>query len=120
LVASKEGRKVYPRYKLAPTVQSEPSDDGCILLRLDTGAVYGLNQTGARIVAELQEAKDGVSLQAIVPGLLDQFDVRRQRLTADLIDFFSELEKRGLVLQCAEPCSEPRRVLKNKIAQSAH
>jgi hypothetical protein len=111
---------VYPRYKLAPTVQSEPSDDGCILLRLDTCAVYGLNQTGARIVAELQEAKDGVSLQAIVPGLLDQFDVRRQRLTADLIDFFSELEKRGLVFQCAEQCSEPRRVLKNKVTQSAH
>jgi len=115
---------VNPRYKLAPTVQSKPSGDCCILLCRETGAMYGLNHTGARIVAELQEAEDGVSVGTIVPGLLRQFDVRQRRLKADLVNFFSELEKRGLVLQCTEPCreqgSEPRRVSKKKTTPSAH
>lgn len=65
-----------------------------VLLDPASGSYYGLNEVAARI---LDLAREETTIDQIVDRLLDEFDVERQRLAADVVIFVKDLEARGLI-----------------------
>lgn len=65
-----------------------------VLLDPSSGSYYGLNEVAARI---LDLAREETTIDQIVDRLLDEFDVERQRLAADVVTFVEDLEARGLI-----------------------
>ena len=66
-----------------------------VLLQLGTGTYFGLDAVGTRIwhcLAELQ------STEAIVPLLLQEFDVNEQQLRSDLQALIAQLLERRLLI----------------------
>jgi hypothetical protein len=65
-----------------------------VLLNLDTGKYFGLDEVGARMYALLAEHK---SLRQAYQTLLDEYEVDPDRLEQDLIVLVDDLVERGLV-----------------------
>lgn len=65
-----------------------------VLLNMNAENYYGLNPVGARL---MQLAQTGATLNEIVGGLLDEFDVGRERLEADVRSVAADLIAAGLL-----------------------
>lgn len=66
-----------------------------VLLHLGTGTYFGLDAVGTRIWHRLAELR---STQAIVPLLLQEFDVNEQQLRSDLEALIAQLLERQLLI----------------------
>jgi hypothetical protein len=81
-------------------VRAAPNQVSCdlsgesIILDLDSGIYYGLNEVGARVWALVQEP---VALRAVLEALLEEYDVDPGRCAADLLNLARELAERGLL-----------------------
>jgi hypothetical protein len=67
-----------------------------VLLQLDTGVYYGLDDVGTRVWQLIVELGD---LEAVLEVLLSEYDVERERLEADIERLVGELEVKGLVVR---------------------
>lgn len=65
-----------------------------VVLDPTSGNYYGLNEVAARI---LELAQQPTTLSKIVDQLLEEYDVKRERLAADVAMFIGDLEQRGLL-----------------------
>lgn len=65
-----------------------------VLLNLDSGKYYGLDEIGTRIWMLLSQHHNLYSAFQI---LLDEYDVEENRLTGDLIKLVEDLVKNGLL-----------------------
>ena len=65
-----------------------------VLLNLETGDYYGLNEIGARAWSLLRESP---RLEQILNLLLDTYEVSEEQLTEDLRTFLADMEAHGLV-----------------------
>jgi hypothetical protein len=65
-----------------------------VLLNLQTGRYFGLDEVGTRMWAALTTAE---SLQAAFDALLAEYAVEGERLERDLRDLVEKLVKQGLV-----------------------
>lgn len=65
-----------------------------VLLDPTSGTYFGLNEVAARI---LDLAQEETTVAAIVDRLLEEFEVERDRLEADVVAFVRDLEGRGLI-----------------------
>ena len=74
--------------------------DEVVILGLDDEVYYGLDGAGARLWNLLQTPR---SLIEVVEILLQEFDVTRDRLTADLRALFESLNERGLLTTADSP-----------------
>jgi hypothetical protein len=68
--------------------------DEVVILGLQDSAYYGLTEVGARIWDLLQTRR---TLKDIVDVLVAEYDVSRERATADLSALITDLDARGLV-----------------------
>ncbi|HMR10061.1 MAG TPA: PqqD family protein [Polyangiaceae bacterium] len=68
--------------------------DEVVILHLDDGAYYGLNQVGTRVWELLQEPR---RLDEIVMAVVSEFDVSRSACEADIRGLLKELGERGLL-----------------------
>jgi hypothetical protein len=82
------------RVVASPDVVHRELDGEAVLLNLDTGMYFGLDEVGTRVWRCLGEATD---LARIHQTLLDEYDVAADRLEADLIGLVAELADQGLV-----------------------
>ena len=69
-------------------------DDEAILLDVNSGTYYGLNEVGAHIMALLQEPK---SVNGLIDIMLEEYEVEPERLKHDLMIFLREMEDQQLV-----------------------
>lgn len=69
--------------------------DEAVLLDPASGSYFGLNEVAARILHLTQEE---TTVSAVVDRLVEEFDVSRERLTADVLAFVADLESRGLIV----------------------
>jgi hypothetical protein len=69
-------------------------DDGAVLLNVDTGIYYGLDQVGSR-VWEIIGA--GATDDSLVDQLSQEYSVDRETLRFDVATLLSELQAKGLV-----------------------
>ena len=75
-------------------VLSRVLDGEAVLLDLESGTYFGLNDVGTRV---WQLIVAGSSVGEIKSALIDEFDVSADRLSRDLDELLLGLEKRGLV-----------------------
>lgn len=80
---------------LTPSQISSDLGDEAVILHLDSGVYYGLNEVGARIWELLQERSRRFSdIQSIV---LSEYDVSPEVFQQDLTNILHELRGAGLV-----------------------
>ncbi len=88
-IPADEGPFVATRRQVSCTVSGE-----VVILHLDDGAYYGLNEVGTRIWELLQEPR---GFQDLVAAVVDEFDVTPEACADDVRVLLDELGARGLV-----------------------
>ena len=83
----------------ARDVLSADFDPDLVLLKLQDGTYYGLDDVGARVWALLQSP---VPLGVIRDTITSEFDVEPARCTRDIQAFVADLIGRGLVDVCTD------------------
>lgn len=76
------------------TVLAQKVGDEVVLLNLESGEYFGLNEAGARIWSLLQEGNDIAGVQRT---LASDYDVPMERLNEDMERFLDTLQSKGLV-----------------------
>ena len=66
-----------------------------VILDLASGTYFGLDPVGARIWALMGE---GVTLAEICATMLEEYEVEREQLEADVLRLTTELAERGLIV----------------------
>jgi len=84
------------RWRIGRDVAFEFVDDEAVALNLKTGAYYRLNPTAARAWRLLEKS---LGMDALVDDLLEEMEVERGRLEADLAELFADLERHGLAIR---------------------
>jgi hypothetical protein len=85
-----------PRLTIDPATRATAaSDDGQVLLHLETGRICAINAMGARIWSALVE---GRSVDEIVTLLGDEYDAPPERIAADVRAFLAQLRDKHYVL----------------------
>jgi hypothetical protein len=69
-------------------------DDQTVMMDIEKGSYFGLNQTGSGIWAMLAEP---VIVGELCERLVEQFDVPREQCERQVIDFLGSLLDRGLL-----------------------
>lgn len=81
--------------RVAPHVIVREVGDELVLLDLDGGVYYGLQDVAAQIWRSLTS---GLSIPQTVDTLLDEYEVDREQLEDDLARLIDELRDAGLIL----------------------
>jgi hypothetical protein len=81
---------------IAPGVRQTASEDGAVLLDTEQGICFSLNPIGLMI---WEMMKRHLSLELVVNGLEQQFQVPRAQLEADVLAFVTELENKRLIFR---------------------
>lgn len=68
-------------------------DKEIVLLDVEKGEYYGINEVGAQIV-ELSE--EGLSIRKVVKNLCKKYDKNKDKIKKDVLSFAEEMENRGL------------------------
>ena len=82
------------KVKISDQVLSQEVSGETVLLDLQSEFYFGLDKTGTRIWELLQS---GVSIQDLIGKMLDEFEVDRQTLEADVNALLGKLMDAGLV-----------------------
>jgi hypothetical protein len=75
-------------------VMAREVGDETVILNLETGTYFGLNQVGATIWKYISEGKD---LASICEALEAEFEVTQQAAQEDVRVLLNELEQNGLI-----------------------
>jgi uncharacterized protein (DUF433 family) len=78
----------------ADVVMTELMDDEVLVLDRASGEHLQLTRMGVRMWNLLHQVK---ALRTVIDTLLDEYDVSREQVTADVAAIFSELESKGLI-----------------------
>lgn len=81
-------------FQVNETVVSADLDNETVLLNVETGIYFGLDEIGTRIWSLL---KDECSVEDIIRQLLDEYDIERALLEADMASFLNSLLAKGLI-----------------------
>jgi len=65
-----------------------------VILNLDNGLYYGLNEAGSHVWERL---KSGTTFGGLVDALFDRFDAPRATIEDDLRALLAELQQQGLI-----------------------
>ena len=76
-------------------VMARTVGDETVILDLASGTYFGLDPVGARIWALMGEGK---MLSEICATMLEEYEVEREQLEADVLRLADELAERGLVV----------------------
>jgi hypothetical protein len=82
------------RYAVSESVLFRELQGEAVLLEIESGVYFGLNEIGSRIWNLLVAHGD---LERVLTDLLDEYDVSEKRLRADLEAFLAILVERQLV-----------------------
>lgn len=83
------------RIRVNESVVSAELDNEMVLLNVETGIYFGLDQIGTQIWSMLVAGEDEAS---IIDRLLNDYDVEPDQLLTDLKEFVHLLETKGLLV----------------------
>jgi len=83
------------RVTVPPGVMFRDLDGEAVVLELESGRYFGLNETGTRMWLLLQEHG---SVEAALRALLAEYDVAEERLREELLGFVETLSSQRLLL----------------------
>ena len=81
-------------FAVSPAVVFRRMDDGAVLLDLESGVYFGLDEVGTRVWTLLV---DHGTPAAVCSAMLGEFDVAPDVLTTDVLRLVGELQQNGLV-----------------------
>lgn len=82
--------------KIADNVLFQEVDGEAVLLSLDEGCYYGLDELGTRIWKLLDQDLDN---EQVVAAIVEEYDVAPDQARRDLDRFLGDLEQSGLIQQ---------------------
>ncbi len=77
-----------------PEVLFRHVNDETILVHLDSGAIFSLNETGSRY---WQLLESGLAPEALLDRMAEEFDVARSQLAREIAELQTSLLEAGLV-----------------------
>jgi len=77
-----------------PTVVTQVTEDGAVLLEMGSGECFELNRSGAEIWSRI---KDGEALATIVASVAKRYAIPESTAEADARQLMAELVRRGLL-----------------------
>lgn len=80
-----------------PKVLSRVLDGEAVLLHLETGSYFGMNEVATRAWELMQSAPSGLTYEQLKTALLGEFEVDGETLDRDLRDLVAALEKQQLL-----------------------
>jgi Coenzyme PQQ synthesis protein D (PqqD) len=80
--------------KVSDDVVSRDLEGEAVVLNLETGIYFGLNEVGTRIWSLIEEHG---SLQKVFAIIKDEYDVPSETLENDLLRIVQELHAKGLI-----------------------
>jgi hypothetical protein len=83
------------RVTVPPGVMFRDLDGEAVVLALDSGRYFGLNETGTRMWLLLLEHG---RMEAVLRALQQEYEVAGDRLEKELLEFVNSLASEGLVL----------------------
>lgn len=83
-------------FKIPDNVLFQEVDGEAVLLSLDQGCYYGLDELGTRIWKLIQQDLDG---DQVVAAIVEEYDVEPDQARRDLDAFLNDLEQSGLIQQ---------------------
>lgn len=83
-------------YKIAENVLFQEIDGEAVLLSLDEGCYYGLDEVGTRVWRMLDEDTEPAQM---VAKIVEEYDVEPEQARRDLDALIDDLEKSGLIRQ---------------------
>lgn len=93
------------RFRLnSPQVIAETIEGEAVMVDLSTGSYYSVRDAGAAVWDAIAA---GASVERIVSGLVEAFDVDPAAAAEQITAFVEELEREGLVVPADEAPSEP-------------
>lgn len=87
-----------PPFSIPEHVLSRKLDDEMVLLNLDSGEYFGLNDTGTRVWELLA---DGRSREEVIERLTEEFEVGGELATGHVAALCDELLEAGLLVEGA-------------------
>ncbi len=84
----------HARVRVAEDVISRVLEGEAVILGLATGTYFGLDPVGTRIWQLIEQQG---SVQAILAGLLEEYDVDSQQCERDVFRLLHELQSQGLI-----------------------
>ena len=85
-------------FKIADNVLFQELDGEAVLLSLEEGCYYGLDELGTRIWQLIDQDLDR---EQVVVAIVEEYDVEPEQARRDLDRFLDDLEQSGLILQRA-------------------
>ncbi len=83
-------------FTIADNVLFQEVDGEAVLLSLDEGCYYGLDELGTRIWKLIDQDLDR---DQVVAAIVEEYDVTPEQARHDLDAFLGDLEKSGLIRQ---------------------
>jgi hypothetical protein len=84
------------RLRIHPSALTRELEAESVILHLDSGAYYGLNQVGTRVWQLLSEHGD---VDLVKAAILSEYDVDPAQLTSDLHDLVAALLDKHLLTE---------------------
>ena len=88
-----------PQYSLKDQLSVTSIGEDSVLLDVSSGQYFGLNELGTKIIEGLMQS---LSLDDILLGIVQEFDVDMDQARVDAEKLLSELETAGLVFAGTE------------------
>lgn len=86
--------RITSKVSIAPHVSFHDLDGEAVMLNLESGKYYGLDQVGTRMWNLIVEHD---ALAPVLQALLEEYDVTEERLQGDLLKLVNDLTAHGLV-----------------------
>jgi hypothetical protein len=77
-----------------PKMVTSNIDDEIVMMSVDNGEYYGLDEIGSRIWALLENP---ISVQQLISALMDEFEVEEETCHTDTLDFINDLFEKKLI-----------------------
>jgi len=84
------------KFKIAENVLFQELDGEAVLLSLDEGCYFGLDELGTRIWKLIE---DNLDESQVVEKIVEEYDVEPDQARQDLDKFLGDLEESGLIRQ---------------------
>lgn len=81
-------------YRISDNAIRQNVGDESVILNLDNGQYYGLDEIGSRMLDLIDEHGQ---FETVVNVLLGEYDVEVEKITADLQELLGDLKEQGIV-----------------------
>ena len=96
MLATQPAIELATRFRVRERVLARRLEQETVLLDLDSGHYFDLDETGARVWAALAAEESPADL---VAAFAEEFDAPRETIAADIAGLLGELERAGLVVR---------------------